>query len=100
MQPPVPPRQGTFSLSRPKGAQHLMKQLYTMISPDEYLRLECLKLALQDTNAVYAYMHMDAVTNRADAFLRYVKAATTQAEEEKLRYRLEEIPDGEIGPTP
>ena len=86
-----------------------MKQLYTMISPDEYLRLECLKLAMQTTNA--AYIDMEELQGRADGLLRYVKGDRQDTGPRQPEYRLEEISDqdvhvrlrdqdGEIGPPP
>ena len=71
-----------------------MKQLYTMVHPDEYLRLECLKLALQLSNA--PYVEMQQLQERADAMLRYVHTGSMVIEPTPPpRYRMEEVESGE-----
>ena len=71
-----------------------MKQLYTMVHPDEYLRLECLKLALQLSNA--PYVEMQQLQERADAMLRYVHTGSMVIEPTPPpRYRMQEVESGE-----
>src|SRR6516225_8494850 len=62
----VPPRQGAS-----------MKQLYTMVHPDEYLRLECLKLAVEYSKdprwrADPTRSVVQNLQDFADSLLRYV----------------------------
>ena len=73
-----------------------MKQLNTMIHPDEYLRLECLKLALQLSMSNAPYVGMQALQERADAMLRYVHIGSMVIEPTPPpRYRMEEVASGE-----
>jgi hypothetical protein len=73
-----------------------MKQLNTMIHPDEYLRLECLKLALQLSMSNAPYVQMQALQERADAMLRYVHTGSMVIEPmPPPRYRMEEVASGE-----
>jgi hypothetical protein len=71
-----------------------MKQIYTMISPDEYMRLECLKLAVEyrkDPRSV-----VQSLQDFADSLLRYVKTGNMVIEPTPPpRYRMEEVASGE-----
>ena len=78
-----------------------MKQLNTMIHPDEYLRLECLKLAVEYSKdprwrADPTRSVVQNLQDFADSLLRYVHTGSMVIEPTPPpRYRMEEVASGE-----